>query len=50
MSKHHMEIMTEDGINVENEHGHLLEEVGGGMPADLTLELDSRRKFYSILV
>ena len=36
---------TEDGINLENEHGHLLEEAGGGMPADLTLELDSDASF-----
>ena len=31
---------TEDGIMLENEVGHLLEEPGVGMPADLTLELD----------
>ena len=36
---------TEAGINLENEHGHLLEEAGGGMPADLTLELDSDASF-----
>ena len=36
---------TEDGINLENEVGHLLEEAGGGMPADLTLELDSDASF-----
>ena len=36
---------TEDGINLENEVGHLLEEEGGGMPADLTLELDSDASF-----
>ncbi len=36
---------TEDGINLENEHGHLLEEAGGGMPADLTLELDNDASF-----
>ena len=36
---------SEDGINLENEHGHLLEEAGGGMPADLTLELDSDASF-----
>ena len=31
---------SEAGIMLENEVGHLLEEAGGGMPADLTLELD----------
>ena len=36
---------TEAGINLENEHGHLLEEAGGGMPADLTLGLDSDASF-----
>ena len=36
---------SEAGINLENEHGHLLEEAGGGMPADLTLELDSDASF-----
>ena len=36
---------SESGINLENEHGHMLEEAGGGMPADLTLELDSDASF-----
>ena len=36
---------TEAGINLENEHGHLLEEAGGGMAADLTLGLDSDASF-----
>ena len=36
---------TEAGIVLENEFGHLLEEAGGGMPADLTLELDSDASF-----
>ncbi len=36
---------SEAGINLENEHGHLLEEAGGGMPADLTLELDNDASF-----
>ena len=36
---------TEDGINLENEVGHLLDEAGGGMHADLTLELDSDASF-----
>ena len=36
---------SEAGINLENEVGHLLEEAGGGMPADLTLELDSDASF-----
>ena len=36
---------SEAGINLENEHGHLLEEAGGGMPADLTLELYSDASF-----
>ena len=36
---------SEAGINLENEHGHMLEEAGGGMPADLTLELDSDASF-----
>ena len=36
---------SEAGINLENEHGHLLEEAGGGMSADLTLELDSDASF-----
>ena len=36
---------SEDGIMLENEVGHMLEEAGGGMPADLTLELDSDASF-----
>ena len=36
---------SEAGIMLENEVGHLLEEAGGGMPADLTLELDSDASF-----
>ena len=36
---------SEAGINLENEVGHLLEEAGGGMPADLTLELDNDASF-----
>ena len=36
---------SEAGINLENGHGHLLEEAGGGMPADLTLELDNDASF-----
>ena len=36
---------TESGIVLENEFGHLLEEAGGGMPADLTLGLDSDASF-----
>ena len=36
---------TENGITLENEFGHLLEEAGGGMPADLTLGLDSDASF-----
>ena len=36
---------TEDGINLENEHGHLLEEAGGGMPADLDLGIDENAAF-----
>ena len=36
---------SEDGLMLENEVGHLLEEAGGGMPADLTLELDSDASF-----
>ena len=36
---------TEAGIVLENEFGHLLEEAGGGMPADLTLGLDSDASF-----
>ena len=36
---------TEAGINLENEHGHLLEEAGGGMAADLTLALEENASF-----
>ena len=36
---------SEAGIMLENEVGHLLEEAGGGMPADVTLELDSDASF-----
>jgi len=36
---------SEAGIMLENEVGHMLEEAGGGMPADLTLELDSDASF-----
>ena len=36
---------SEAGIMLENEVGHLLEEAGGGMPADLTLELDNDASF-----
>ena len=36
---------TEDGINLENENGHLLEEAGGGMPADLDLGIDENAAF-----
>ena len=36
---------TEAGIVLENEFGHLLEEAGVGMPADLTLGLDSDASF-----
>ena len=36
---------TEAGINLENEHGHLLEEAGLGMPADLDLGLDENAAF-----
>ena len=36
---------TEAGINLENEHGHLLEEAGVGMPADLDLGLDENASF-----
>ena len=36
---------TEAGINLENEHGHLLEEAGLGMPADLDLGLDENASF-----
>ena len=36
---------TEAGLMLENEVGHLLEEAGVGMPADLTLELDSDASF-----
>ena len=42
--------LTEDKLKerlevLENEFGHLLEEAGGGMPADLTLGLDSDASF-----
>ena len=36
---------TEAGIYLENEHGHLLEEAGVGMPADLDLGLDENASF-----
>ena len=36
---------SEAFIMLENEVGHLLEEAGGGMPADLTLELDNDASF-----
>ena len=36
---------TEAGINLENEHGHLLEEAGLGMPADLDLGIDENAAF-----
>ena len=36
---------TEAGINLENEHGHLLEEAGVGMPADLDLGVDENASF-----
>ena len=36
---------TEAGIKLENEFGFLLEEAGGGMPADLTLTADSDASF-----
>ena len=36
---------TEAGINLENEDGHLLEEAGVGMPADLDLGLDENASF-----
>ena len=36
---------TEDGINLENEVGHLLEEAGGGMPADLDFGVDENASF-----
>ena len=36
---------TEAGIVLENEFGHLLEEAGGGMPADLDLGIDENAAF-----
>ena len=36
---------TENGITLENEFGHLLEEAGGGMPADLDLGVDQNASF-----
>ena len=36
---------TEAGIVLENEFGHLLEEAGGGMPADLDLGIDENASF-----
>ena len=36
---------TEAGIVLENEFGHLLEEAGGGMPADLDLGVDENASF-----
>ena len=36
---------SEAGINLENEDGHLLEEAGGGMPADLDLGIDENAAF-----
>ena len=36
---------TESGIVLENEFGHLLEEAGGGMPADLDLGIDQNASF-----
>tara|TARA_Y100001963_G_scaffold63636_1_gene88648 strand:- start:722 stop:1609 length:888 start_codon:yes stop_codon:yes gene_type:complete len=36
---------TEAGINLENEHGHMLEEGGTGMAADLTLALEENASF-----
>ena len=36
---------TEDGIMLENEVGHMLEEAGGGMAAILTLNLDEDASF-----
>ena len=36
---------TENGIILENEFGHLLEEAGGGMPADLDLGIDQNASF-----
>ena len=36
---------TEAGIMLENEVGHLLEEAGGGMPADLDLGIDENASF-----
>ena len=36
---------TEDGIMLENEVGHMLEEAGVGMPADLDLGVDENASF-----
>ena len=36
---------TEAGIMLENEVGHMLEEAGGGMPADLDLGIDENAAF-----
>ena len=36
---------SEAGIMLENEVGHLLEEAGGGMPADLDLGIDENASF-----
>ena len=36
---------TEAGIKLENEFGFLIEEAGGGMPADLTLTADADASF-----
>ena len=36
---------TENGITLENEFGHLLEEAGGGMPADLDFGVDENAAF-----
>ena len=36
---------TENGVILENEFGHLLEEGGGGMPADLDLGVDQNASF-----
>ena len=36
---------TEAGIMLENEVGHLLEEAGVGMPADLDLGIDENASF-----
>ena len=36
---------SEAGIMLENEVGHLLEEAGGGMPADLDLGIDENAAF-----